>query len=70
MAAAVPPLRSGVFSVVVDVALSRPPRADAQVFVVVQADGDCEAELAALHMAGCNPLVVMPVGSRIVGLVA
>lgn len=55
-----------IFKVAVDVALSRPPRADATVFVVVDAAHRFDAELIACQMAGCNRQVVMPVGSRIV----
>ena len=51
--------QSGVFAVIVDVALSRPPRVEAQVFVQVQADDAVEAIKLAAQMAALHPLVVM-----------
>lgn len=53
-----------IWSVEVDVALGRPPRADATRYVLVAAATRVEAELIACQMAACDRRVVMPVGSR------
>lgn len=51
------------YSVEVDVSLSRPPRADATIYFVLEADNGIEAELLACQWAACHRLVIMPVGS-------
>lgn len=61
--------QSGVFAVIVAVALSRPPRVEAQVFVPVQADDAVKATQLAAQMAALHPLVVMPVGACVDGVV-
>lgn len=59
----------GVYAVRVGVALNRPPREDAVIWVQIQAENEIEAELAATHMACCFPSVVMPVSSEVVSCV-
>lgn len=54
-----------VYRVEVDVATCRPPRADATVFVTVEAPSGHAAELLACQIAMCHPHVVMPVGSAV-----
>lgn len=53
------------YEVEVDVALARPPRVDATVFVTVAASTRTEAELVACQIAQCDRRVVMAVGSRV-----
>ena len=55
-----------MFAVEVDVALARPPRADATVRVLVDAESVHEAELVACQIAACDRRVVMPVGARLI----
>lgn len=57
----------------VDVALARPPRRDAQVWVWVlvtegpyRSSAQVEAEQTAILMAMSNPRVVMAVGARVI----
>jgi hypothetical protein len=53
------------YRVEVDLALSRPPRADVTVYVTLTAWDALEASLVATHMAmGFYPEMVMPVASR------
>lgn len=59
----------GVYAVRVGVALQRPPREDAVIWVQVQAEDEYEAELVACQLASCHPRVVMPVASEIVSCV-
>ena len=54
-----------IAAITVGVALSRPPRADTYIYVIVEADTETDAMLAACQIAGCHPGVVMPVSSRI-----
>lgn len=53
----------GTFRVEVQVALARPPRADATIFFTLDATDGYDAELLALRIAAAHPRVVMPVGS-------
>jgi hypothetical protein len=53
-----------LFVVEVDVALRRPPRVDATVYFVIDADGRLEAERVACQMVHVRENVVMAVGSR------
>lgn len=54
-----------IFTVEVDVALSRPPRADATIFFTIAADSGYAAELLAQQWACIHPQVVMPVASLV-----
>lgn len=59
-----------LWSVEVDVALSRPPRNDRTVgFLFAGADDPIQAEMSAVIWASETPGVVMAVGSRIVKMV-
>lgn len=53
------------FTVEVEVALSRPPRSDATIFFVLEAENGYAAELLACQWAACHPRVVMPTASLI-----
>lgn len=53
----------GLFTVEVEVALSRPPHSDATIFFQVEAEDGYAAELLAQQWASIHPRVVMPVGS-------
>jgi hypothetical protein len=53
-----------VFVVAVDVALRRPPRTDATVFFILEAETRLEAERVACQMVFVRENVVMPVASR------
>lgn len=57
-----------VYTVHVGVALTRPPRTDALVRVLVEAATDPEAHCLAAQIAHCHPFVVMPVSTEIVAL--
>lgn len=54
--------------VMVGVALSRPPKLDDSIMVLVEADTENEAQLIAAQIASANPLVVMPVSTEIIDL--
>lgn len=47
----------------VEVALARPPRSDATIFFVLEAESGYAAELLACQWAASHPRVIMPVGS-------
>lgn len=51
------------FTVEVQVALSRPPRSDATIFFVIEAENGHAAELTACQWAAGHPRVIMPVRS-------
>lgn len=53
------------YAVRVGVALARPPREDAFVWVVVAASNDTEARLIACQIAATDQRVVMPVSATI-----
>ena len=53
----------GVYRIEVDVALCRPPRADATIYFALEAVDGYAAELLACQIAQCHPRVVMAVGS-------
>lgn len=54
------------YAVRVGVALARPPREDAVVWVLVAASNDVEARLIACQLAVADRRVVMPVSAEIV----
>lgn len=54
-----------LFRVEVDLALSRPPKADVTVYVTLDESNHREAQLTAVYMASCyHDDTVMAVGSR------
>ena len=55
-----------IFAVEVDLALSRPPKIDQTVMIVVDAEDGVAAELLACQMAQARNDVVMAVGSRVI----
>ena len=57
-----------IVAVEVDVALSRPPRADATVYCQVEARSTIEAREIACQMSFARANVVMPVAARAVGV--
>lgn len=63
-----PSVADSRYQVEVDVSLGRPPRVDATIYYQVAAHSPVDAQLIACQMAACHPRVVMPVGSRVVGL--
>lgn len=54
-----------IFTVEVDVALSRPPRADATIYYEIDAETGLEAEKLACMWAYNHPRVSMPVRSLV-----
>lgn len=54
-----------IFKVEVAVALSRPPKNDATIFITVDAPNGHDAELVACQIASTHPRVVMPVASLV-----
>jgi hypothetical protein len=58
-----------IVAVEVGVSLGRPPRHDATVYVLVEADTVTEGSLVACQIATCHPAVAMPVSSRVVSAV-
>lgn len=54
-----------VYGIEVGVALSRPPRHDATVYVQVVAPSRTAARLLACLIAAAHPLVVMPVSDQV-----
>ena len=54
------------YAVRVGVALARPPREDAVVWVLVAASNDVEARLIACQIAAADRRVVMPVSAEII----
>jgi hypothetical protein len=55
-----------VFWIEVDVALSRPIRTDATVFVCIESDSEVDATLTAIHMVCATRQIEMPTGHRVV----
>ena len=56
------------FTVRVGVCLVRPPKVDADVFVIVMADGPVDAMLTATHMACVRDNIEMPIETEILSV--
>lgn len=54
-----------IYTVEVEVALSRPPRVDATIYFALEAESGHAAELLAQQIAAYHPRVCMPVGSLV-----